>query len=347
MKHARFLAVVCALALVVIAAAHAQQVGGRAGAGPPGARSPYLTPDPSKQMGWATRDYLNNTLEWPASKPLWNTAKQKLLDGKVIHSFSIGTPDTELFCRMAPHYDFVWIEMQHSVMSWADVAKLIAACPHAGATPMIRLMDEFESTLQHATDIGAIGMIEPTVDTVEKAEQVARYSRYPPFGRRSQGGGQAGSIWGINGVNYRREINANMLVTLMIETPTGVANAYEIARVPGVDAVLAANTDLGNFSGFEDTSPEYQALITRIHDAVLKAGKFVGATHIPEGPTARQDAADFRMFQNPPQSNDGYVPPARGGRTGGANSSAAPETAAPASPNGRGRRGGGAALTQP
>ena len=36
----------------------------------------------------------------------------------------------------------------------------------------------------------------------------------------------------------------------MIETPTGVANALEIARVPGVDVVLAANSDLGNFSGY-------------------------------------------------------------------------------------------------
>ena len=217
---------------------------------------------------------------------------------------------------MAPHYDFAWIEMQHSVLSWADVARLIAACPQAGATPMIRLADEFESTLQHATDVGALGVIEPTVDTVEKAEAVARYARFPPFGRRSQGGNQAGSLWGINGVNYRQEINANMLVVLMIETPTGVANALEIARVPGVDVVLAANSDLGNFSGYQPTDVEYQQLVTRVHDATLAAGKFFGCTNAPEGPTARADEADFRMIQNPPKSHDGYVAPARGGRAG-------------------------------
>jgi 4-hydroxy-2-oxoheptanedioate aldolase len=272
-------------------------------------------------MGWAVRDYLNNTLGWPAAKPLWNTAKQKLLDGKKINAWSTSSPSTELYCQMAPHYDFVWIEMQHSTLSWADAARLIAACPHAGATPMIRLPDELESTLQKATDIGALGMIEPTTDTVEKALAVARYSRYPPFGRRSQGGGQSGSIWGINGVNYRQEVNANTLVVLMIETPVGVANALEIARVPGVDVVLEANTDLGNFSGFEETSKEYQDMVTKIHDAVLKAGKFLGATHVPEGPTMRSDGADFRMFQNPPTPNDGFVPPApaRGSRGSGSN----------------------------
>jgi 2-keto-3-deoxy-L-rhamnonate aldolase RhmA len=29
-----------------------------------------------------------------------------------------------------------------------------------------------------------------------------------------------------------------MLVVVMIESPTGVANAYDIARVPGIDVVI-------------------------------------------------------------------------------------------------------------
>src|ERR1044072_81086 len=107
-----------------------------------------------------------------------------------------------------------------------------------------------------------------------------------------------------------------MLVTVMIETPTGVANALEIARVPGVDVVLAANSDLGNFSGYQPTDVEYQALVTRVHDATLTAGKFFGCTNAPEGPTARPDEADFRMIQNPPKSHDGSPGPAPGGGAG-------------------------------
>ena len=334
LRHAALISLITASVFVM--GVRAQQPSPSAG---PGARSPYVAAD-KRPQGWAARDYLQNTLGWPASKPLWNKAKQKLLDGKAIRAFSIGVPDPELYCQNAPHYDFAWIEMQHSVLSWADVARLIAACPQAGATPMIRLADEFESTLQHATDVGALGVIEPTVDTVEKAEAVARYARFPPFGRRSQGGNQAGALWGINGVNYRQEINANMLVVLMIETPTGVANALEIARVPGVDVVLAANSDLGNFSGYQPTDVEYQQLVTRVHDATLAAGKFFGCTNAPEGPTARPDDADFRMIQNPPKSHDGYVAPARG-RAGAPATSATPAPAAPAG-GGRGQRGGGA-----
>jgi 2-keto-3-deoxy-L-rhamnonate aldolase RhmA len=325
---------VCLIAYLTIVGPQAQgQAGGGRGAGrqaaPP--QAGYTTPDGSKPQGWAVRDYLSNTVGWDLSKPLWNTAKQKLLDGKQIFSWTASTNDTDLYCQMAPHYDFIWIEMQHSTMSWADVEHLVGACPHAGATPMVRLPDEFESTIQKATDLGAIGMIEPTVDTVEKAEAVARFARYPPFGRRSLGGSRAPAIWGVNGVNYRQEVNANMLVVVMCETPTCAANIYDIARVPGVDLVLAANTDLGNFSGYAAGSPQYEELVTKIHDATLKAGKFLGATnasYATGGPGGRTDSADFRFFQNGP-SKDGFQPPARGARGGPAGGGTPGRGAAP------------------
>ena len=265
-------------------------------------------PAAQQSQGWAVRASLGN------ARPLYNTAKQKLLDGKQVFSIAISRRDPDLYCQVAPHYDYVWFEMQHSTMSFADVEAMIAACPRAGI-PMIRVPDELESSMQKATDIGALGIIMPTVDTVEKALATVRYSRFPPDGRRSQGGGQAGSVWGTNGVNYRQTANENMLVVVMIETPVGVANALEIARVPGVDVVMGANTDLTNFSGLPPTDPGYHALFTKIHDATLSAGKFLGATtpnYATVGPSGRPDAADFRMFYTGPPF-DGYQPPGRGG----------------------------------
>ena len=47
----------------------------------------------------------------------------------------------------------------------------------------------------------------------------------------------------------------------MIETPTGVANAYDIASVPGVDVVIIGNNDLSSFSGFPQTDDRYQKLM--------------------------------------------------------------------------------------
>ena len=171
---------------------------------------------------------------------------------------------------------------------------------------MVRVADELESTLQHATDIGALGIVMPTVDTVEKAEAAVRYAKYPPEGRRSMGAGQAGRLWGGEGRagmnNYRASINDNMLVIVMIETPIGVAHAFEIASVPGVDGVMVAHTDLGNFSGwFDHDSAPYQNMVKRIHDATLRAGKFLGATD-PTYAKGRPDSADFRILQSIPSN---------------------------------------------
>ena len=257
----------------------------------------------------------------PAAKPkLYNTAKQKLLDGKQVFSFTQSNFDIAGYCEKAKHYDYTWFEMQHSTLSFGDVEKMIAACPDAPATPMIRLPDAQEHHIQHATDLGALGVIVPTVDTVERALEAAKWSRYPPEARRSAGGGQAGRLWGKHGP-YRQTFNDNMLVVVMIESPTGVANAYDIARVPGIDVVIIGNNDLSSFSGFPQNDDRYQALVKKVHDDTLKAGKIFGqaAASYAKGHPLSSNA---RVFQNGP-SNDGWVPPAVGGRRVDVN--AAPE----------------------
>ncbi|MCU1330976.1 MAG: HpcH/HpaI aldolase [Bryobacterales bacterium] len=257
-----------------------------------------------------------------ARPKLYNTTKQKLLEGKQVFSFTQSKFDIAQYCEYAKHYDYAWFEMQHSTLEFRDVEAMIAACPKAGATPMIRLPDAQEFHIQHATDIGALGVIVPTVDDVSRALEAAKWSHYPPMGRRSAGSGQAAQLWNLAGP-YRESFNDNMLVVVMIESPTGVANAYEIARVPGIDVVITGNNDMSSFSGYKQGTPEYEQLITKMHDDVLKAGKIWGqanATYAKGHPLSK----DAKFFQNGP-SNDGWMPPARPGRGGrGANPNAPP-----------------------
>jgi 2-keto-3-deoxy-L-rhamnonate aldolase RhmA len=255
----------------------------------------------------------------PGKAKLYNTAKQKLLDGKQVFSFTQDKFDPAGYCERAKHYDYTWFEMQHSTLEFKDIEAMIAACPHTAAIPMIRLPDAQEWHIQHTTDIGALGVIVPTVDDVDRAREAVKWSLYPPFARRSTGSGQARSIWGINGVNYHQTINDNMLVVVMIETPTGVANAYDIARVPGIDVVITGNNDLSMFSGYPQTDDRYHELVKKVHDDVIKAGKIFGQASAAyrTGPYSY----DAKFFQNGP-SNDGWVPPNSG--RGGANPNAPP-----------------------
>jgi 2-keto-3-deoxy-L-rhamnonate aldolase RhmA len=222
---------------------------------------------------------------------IYNTAKVKLAQGKSLTGATVFSPDPNMYCAVANSgYDFTWIEMQHSPLTFEDVARMIWACRGASAMPFVRVPDATESDIQKATDIGALGIIVPTVDTVEKAQAAVKWAKYPPLGRRSMGSGQYNALYGND---YRQTAKDNMVVVIMIETPIGVDNAEKIASVPGVDVIFAASVDLGNFSGRKQGDAEYEALVKRIHDVTLAHGIRLG------GPQAWKDKPGFTFFQGP------------------------------------------------
>ena len=264
-------------------------------------------PVDSRGWGFMTKSYVSGS----AKPPFWNKAKELLFSGKQVTSFTISAFDPAFYCEVRKHYGFVWFEMQHSTMSWDEVAKMIAACPGPdGAAPMIRMPDQFESSIQKATDLGAIGLIFPTMRDGNQALEAARYSRFPPFGRRSSGAGQAGSVWASVPGGYQNTFNDNMLVVVMLETLDGIINADEIAATFGIDVVIQGNNDLSRFSGWAQNDPRYQAMLTVSRNATLRAGKFwgnAGQQYLTGNPLS----PDVRFVQNGP-SMDGWTPPARG-----------------------------------
>jgi 2-keto-3-deoxy-L-rhamnonate aldolase RhmA len=230
-----------------------------------------------------------------AAPRIYNTAKAKLERGEQIVGGTVTSPDPDIYCAMANSgFDFLWIEMQHSPLTYQEVARMIWACRGAPAVPFIRVPDSTPGDIQKATDIGALGIIIPLVDSVEEIRSAVEYTMYPPQGKRSLGNGQYGALYGNQ---YRQTANDNMVVVAMIESPAGVALADEIAGVPGVDVVFAASTDLGSFSGMRQGQPDYEAMVTTIHDATLAAGRRLG------GPLAWRDRKDFTFFQAPTESN--------------------------------------------
>jgi 2-keto-3-deoxy-L-rhamnonate aldolase RhmA len=200
--------------------------------------------------------------------------------------------DPDVYCAVAnAGFDFTWIEMQHAPLTYQDVARMIVACKGAPAIPFIRVPDATEGDLQKATDIGALGIMVPMVDTVEKAQNAVKFAKYPPMGRRSQGSGQYGALWGRG---YRQTANDNVLIIAMIENPAGVEIADQIAAVPGIDGLFVASSDLGSFTGLRQGDAKYEALVSRVVDAARTRGIILG------GPSAWKDTRPgYNFFQGP------------------------------------------------
>ena len=230
-----------------------------------------------------------------AAQEYFNTVKTKLAAGEQVVGGTISVADVDIYCAMAnAGFDFLWIEMQHSPLTYAQVAQMIRVCP-GPAIPFIRVPDATEGDIQKAVDIGALGVIIPMVDTVEKVENAIKFAMYPPLGKRSQGGGQYGTLWGRN---YRQQANDNIMIVAMIENPAGVEIVDRIAAIEHVDVVFAASSDLSSFSGLRQGNPQYEALVTRIKDATLAAGKYLA------GPSAWKGTRDgYTFFQGPPETS--------------------------------------------
>jgi 2-keto-3-deoxy-L-rhamnonate aldolase RhmA len=231
----------------------------------------------------------------PAGTKIWNPVKLKMQQGgKVTGGTILTATDPATYCAMADAgYDFIWTEMQHDQREWQAVARMWRTCPHAKAVPGARVAYADEREIQRALDAGALVIVVPTVDSVAEAIAARDWTYFPPLGRRSRGGGQAfdPNMWGGVPGGYRNTINDNIVLILMIETLEGLKNSDEIAKVSGVSALFAASTDLGNFSGYQQGTPDYERAINIVHDSAIRAGLRLC------GPLAWRDRPDFTCFQ--------------------------------------------------
>ena len=229
----------------------------------------------------------------------FNTVKTKLEAGQQVFCNTISSPDTAAARKGCEGQDYIWIEMQHSPLTYQEAAALVRVIADEGCIPFIRVPQATQGDIQKATDIGALGLIVPMVETVEEAHNAVWYAKFPigdvrnpntkPWGFRSSGGNQASAIWGRD---YMTNANNNIMIVIQIETPQGAMNLDRILEeVEGIDIVMIASNDFGKFSGYRDGDPEYDALEKIARETTLKHGKYLA------GPSSWRDRSGYMFFQ--------------------------------------------------
>jgi 4-hydroxy-2-oxoheptanedioate aldolase len=214
-----------------------------------------------------------------------NVAREKLEKGEL--SLGVGvrlTRSVEIAKAMATAgFDWLFLDMEHGVMSLEACAQISTAALDAGIAPIARVPNGQYSIATRALDNGALGIVMPHVDTATEAREVVEKLKYPPLGHRSMGGiGPHYSLRSASTGDAAKALNAANLTVVMLETPTAIANAEEIAAVPGVDVLLIGTNDLcaemgihGDF-GSERVANAYAEMIA----ACSKHGKFPGMAGI-------------------------------------------------------------------
>lgn len=172
--------------------------------------------------------------------------------------------------------DWLCFDLQHGLLSGADLPAVIAAISGTDTTPLVRVVGSSAGEIGRALDAGAHGVIVPMVDTAEDAALAVAACRYPPTGRRSCGP-MRGAM--LEGFEYLATANAQIACIVMIETAEGLKNVEAIAGTPGVDALFVGPIDLCYGLGvrpgdFGDA--RFVAAVERIKAACAAAGRAVG-----------------------------------------------------------------------
>jgi len=238
----------------------------------------------------------------------FNTVITKLKAGKQVFCNTVDSPDLDAAKKACEGQDFIWIEMQHSLLTWRETSDLIKTIAEAGCIPFVRVASPTEGDIQKATDGGALGIIVPMVYSVERARDAVMFAKYPvgnlenpntkPWGHRSVGGNQASRLW----PNYAANANNNIMIVIQIENPAGVGLIDNILdEVEGIDVVMVASHDFGQQAGDRDGSPTYNAREEIVRKSVLAHGKYLA------GPSSWQKRPGYMFFQGRRSAKDtGY-----------------------------------------
>ncbi len=210
-----------------------------------------------------------------------NPLRRRLESGGLALGFGVHhlrTPAVGMIAA-ASGFDWLFIDMEHGAMSVDDATRMSMAALSQGVTPIVRCCKDalYEGT--RCLDNGAMGVVVPHVDTAEEAATVVRAFRYPPVGERSWGGPPAQYGFVVSDTAAAQaELNKEILVCVMIETPEAVANADAIAAVPGVDSLMIGTSDLTASMGIAGQigHPDVRAAYEKVAAACKKHGKVMG-----------------------------------------------------------------------
>jgi 4-hydroxy-2-oxoheptanedioate aldolase len=224
--------------------------------------------------------------------------------------------------------DFVIIDLEHTpydvtllrefLQQMTDKAQILEkGSLQMNVTPIVRMPSSsvYDTAMlaKQVLNVGAYGLMFPTVNTREEALQAIRSSRFPPSRddsnpdpvgiRGFEPFQQAMWYWGVKRDEYyaRADVwpldpQGELLIVIQIESVEGVENIDEILSVPGIGAILVGSFDLSASLGIvgQMRHPDLAAAVETVRKACIQRGIPVGST---SGPLqGRIDAGETFLF---------------------------------------------------
>lgn len=198
--------------------------------------------------------------------------------GLVLHVKQVRTINIAIAAKTCG-YDAIYLDMQHTAISDAEVADISVAALANGVCPLVRVAGHNYGDALRLLDSGAYGIVIPEVTTAAQARKAVEYCRFAPIGKRSAAGAWPQFGYGaIPATQARKILNEQTLLVAMIESEDGLRNVDEIAAVEGIDIIHMGSNDIASDLGFpgELDNPVLEDVFQKLVAACRRHNKIPG-----------------------------------------------------------------------
>lgn len=174
-------------------------------------------------------------------------------------------------------FDWLCIDMEHSVIDYFDAQLLISAIQSKGIKAYVRVGENNDRIIKRVLDAGADGIIIPNVKNKNEALKAVNSFKYPPVGNRGVGLARA-QKYGFGFEDYKEIKSKNIKLIVQIEHIDAINNLDEILNVEHIDGTFIGPYDLSGSMGKPGHFNDIDVLnVLKKYERVAKTyDKFIG-----------------------------------------------------------------------
>lgn len=179
-----------------------------------------------------------------------NPLREKLEKCKVLKGTVISLTDPSI-CEIIGNagFDCVWIDTEHTYMSYKDVLCHLNGARSVNLPSLVRLPQNDLTATKKILEMGPDGVIFPMVKSYENFEELMKMTLYPPKGTRGFGPIRAIGYCPANSKDYVENKSLEICRFVQIETVSMIDDLEKIAQSPYVDGFVFGPCDLSGSVG--------------------------------------------------------------------------------------------------
>ena len=146
-------------------------------------------------------------------------------------------------------YDCVWIDMEHTYMSYKEVLCHLNAANSSGIPTVVRLPQNDLTATKKVLEMGPDGIIFPMVKSAKETEELIKMTLYPPLGNRGFGPLRAIGYGADDVIEYVEKKSLDLCRFVQIEHVDMIDELEEIMKNPYIDGFIFGPNDLSGSLG--------------------------------------------------------------------------------------------------